>query len=112
MWCYGQILSKLSEWVVQSGHLLPFYHNSAGNVKRQCPLKLVQILAYSILVFVFFPCPIHLFLSCHINILMTFQVKTEMGKSHYQTLSALSIQLLDRDSSSITIWRGKLGCEY
>lgn len=54
MWCYGQILSKLSEWVVQSGHLLPFYHNSAGNVKRQCPLKLVQILAYSILVFVFF----------------------------------------------------------
>lgn len=46
--------SKLSEWVVYFGHLLPFYHNSAGNVKRQCPLKLVQMLGYSILVFGFF----------------------------------------------------------
>lgn len=102
--------SKLSEWVVHFGHLLPFYHNSAGNVKRQCPLKLVQILP-TVSWFLGFSCHVHLFSSCHINILMTFQVKTEMGKSHYQTLSALSIQLLDRDSSGIAIWRGKLGCE-
>lgn len=61
--------------------------------------------------FLGFSCHIHLFITYHINILMTFQVKTEMGKSHYQTLSALSIQLLGRDSSGIAIWRGKLGCE-
>lgn len=40
--------SELSEWVVHFGHVLPFSHNNAGNVKRQCPLKLVQILGYSI----------------------------------------------------------------
>lgn len=91
--------------------MLPFSHNSAGNAKRQCPLKLVQILGYSIPGFWVFSCHIHLFITYHINILMTFQVKTELGKSHYQTLSVLSIQLLDSDSSGIAIWRGKLGCE-